>query len=84
MAGVGRGGEPAPLSKTVADPVRLRPLLLPFITCHDGRESCACGLLDAFDMTAPSVSYRLRVLREAGLIGSEWRGTWVHYRVNRR
>jgi ArsR family transcriptional regulator len=38
--------------------------------------------LDAFDMTAPSVSYHLRILREAGLVSSERRGTWVYYRVN--
>jgi ArsR family transcriptional regulator len=41
-----------------------------------------CDLLDAFDMTAPSVSYHLKILREAGLISSERRGTWVYYRVN--
>jgi ArsR family transcriptional regulator len=41
-----------------------------------------CDLLEAFDVTAPSVSYHLKILREAGLIGSERRGTWVYYRVN--
>ena len=68
------------LFKAVADPVRLR--LLSLIACHDGGESCVCDLLDAFDLTAPSVSYHLRILREAGLISSERRGTWVYYRVN--
>jgi ArsR family transcriptional regulator len=38
--------------------------------------------LPDFDLTAPAVSYHLRVLREAGLISSERRGTWVYYRVN--
>jgi ArsR family transcriptional regulator, arsenate/arsenite/antimonite-responsive transcriptional repressor len=33
-------------------------------------------------MTGPAVSYHLRILREAGLISSERRGTWVYYRVN--
>jgi ArsR family transcriptional regulator, arsenate/arsenite/antimonite-responsive transcriptional repressor len=33
-------------------------------------------------VTAPSVSYHLKILREAGLISSERRGTWVYYRVN--
>ena len=70
----------APLFKAVADPVRLR--LLSLIACHDGGESCVCDLLAAFDMTAPSVSYHLKILREAGLISSERRGTWVYYRVN--
>jgi ArsR family transcriptional regulator len=72
--------ELAPLFKALADPMRLR--LLSLIACHDGGESCVCDLLDAFDVTAPSVSYHLKILREAGLISSERRGTWVYYRVN--
>jgi ArsR family transcriptional regulator len=74
--------ELAPLFKALADPVRLR--LLSLIACHDGGESCVCDLLEAFDVTAPSVSYHLKILREAGLISSERRGTWVYYRVNPR
>jgi ArsR family transcriptional regulator len=70
----------AALFKAVADPVRLR--LLSLIACHEGGESCVCDLTDAFDVTGPAVSYHLRVLREAGLISSERRGTWVYYRVN--
>ena len=72
--------ELAPLFKALADPMRLR--LLSLIACHDGGESCVCDLLEAFDVTAPSVSYHLKILREAGLISSERRGTWVYYRVN--
>jgi ArsR family transcriptional regulator len=72
--------ELAPLFRAVADPMRLR--LLSLIACHDGGESCVCDLLEAFDVTAPSVSYHLKILREAGLISSERRGTWVYYRVN--
>jgi ArsR family transcriptional regulator len=40
-----------------------------------------CDLTPEFDVTAPSVSYHLKVLREAGLITSDRRGTWVYYRV---
>lgn len=71
--------ELAPLFKALADPMRLR--LLSLIACHDGGESCVCDLLEAFDVTAPTVSYHLRILREAGLISSERRGTWVYYRA---
>ena len=71
--------EMAALFKAVADPVRLR--LLSMIACHPGGESCVCDLTPAFDMTAPSISYHLKILREAGLITSERRGTWVYYRV---
>lgn len=72
--------ELAPLFKALADPVRLR--LLSLIACHEGGESCVCDLLEAFDLTAPSVSYHLKILREAGLISSQRRGTWVYYRAN--
>jgi ArsR family transcriptional regulator len=60
--------------------MRLR--LLSLIACHDGGESCVCDLLKAFDVTAPAVSYHLKVLRQAGLISAERRGTWVYYRAN--
>ncbi|HEX3960554.1 MAG TPA: metalloregulator ArsR/SmtB family transcription factor [Trebonia sp.] len=76
----GGADELAALFKAVADPARLR--LLSLIACHDGGESCVCDLLDAFDMTAPSVSYHLKILRQAGLISAERRATWVYYRVN--
>ncbi len=72
--------ELAPLFKAVADPVRLR--LLSLIACHEGGEACVCDLTAAFDLTPPTISHHLKVLRQAGLIGSERRGTWVYYRVN--
>ena len=75
----GGAEELAALFKAVADPARLR--LLSMIACHPGGESCVCDLTPAFDMTAPSISYHLKILREAGLISSERRGTWVFYRV---
>src|SRR6202046_4704275 len=69
--------ELALLFKAVADPVRLR--LLSLIACHEGGESCVCDLTGAFELTAPTISHHLKVLREAGLIGSQRRGTWVYY-----
>ena len=69
----------AALFKAVADPMRLR--LLSLIACHEGGESCVCDLTAAFDVTAPTISYHLRILREAGLISAERRGTWVYYRI---
>ncbi|TKK84040.1 helix-turn-helix transcriptional regulator [Herbidospora galbida] len=69
----------AGLLKAVADPVRLR--LLSMIGSHEGGEACVCDLTDAFDLTAPTISHHLKVLRTAGLIDGERRGTWVYYRV---
>ena len=70
----------APLFKALGDPVRLR--LLSLVACHDGGEACVCELTDAFDLSAPTISHHLQVLREAGLITSERRGTWVYYRIS--
>ncbi|MCT9932646.1 metalloregulator ArsR/SmtB family transcription factor [Planotetraspora sp. A-T 1434] len=72
--------ELAPLFKAIADPVRLR--LLSLIACHEGGEACVCDLTVAFDLTAPTISHHLKVLKQAGLIGSERRGTWVYYWIN--
>ncbi len=68
------------LFKAMADPVRLR--LLSLIASHAGGEACVCDLTDAFELTAPTISHHLKVLREAGLITGERRGTWVYYRVH--
>ena len=39
------------------------------------------NLTDVFDLTGPTISHHLKVLREAGLISGERRGTWIYYRV---
>lgn len=65
--------------KALGDPVRLR--LLQEISRRPGGESCVCDLLDLFDLSQPTVSHHLKVLRESGLVASERRGTWVYYRV---
>jgi ArsR family transcriptional regulator len=63
--------------KALGDPVRLR--LLSLIAARAGGEVCVCELTDAFDVTGPTISHHLRVLREAGLIDCQRRGTWVYY-----
>ncbi|HEV3356404.1 MAG TPA: metalloregulator ArsR/SmtB family transcription factor [Pseudonocardiaceae bacterium] len=65
--------------KALGDPVRLR--LLSLIASHAGGEACVCDLTDAFDLTGPTISHHLKVLREAGIVDGERRGTWVYYRV---
>ncbi|WP_424186391.1 ArsR/SmtB family transcription factor [Actinokineospora sp. G85] len=70
----------ARLFKAMSDPVRLR--LLSLIASHDGGEACVCDLADAFDLSQPTISHHLKVLRESGLITGERRGTWVYYRVH--
>ncbi|GAA4908512.1 ArsR family transcriptional regulator [Actinomycetospora succinea] len=65
--------------KAMGDPVRLR--LLSLIASHAGGEACVCDLTDVFDLSGPTISHHLKVLREAGLITGERRGTWIYYRV---
>ncbi len=72
-------GKLASTFKALADPVRLR--LLSLIASHDGGEACVCQLTGAFEVSGPTISHHLKVLREAGLIDGERRGTWIYYRV---
>ena len=65
----------AGLLKALADPVRLR--LMSLIAAS--AETCVCELTGTFDVSQPTISHHLRVLREAGLVDSERRGTWVYY-----
>jgi ArsR family transcriptional regulator len=69
----------AALLKALADPVRLR--LMSMIAASD--ETCVCELTGEFDVSQPTISHHLRVLREAGWVDSERRGTWVYYRPRR-
>lgn len=71
--------ELAKVFKALSDPVRLG--LLNMIASVDGGEACVCDLTAAFELTGPTISHHLKVLRQAGLIEGERRGTWVYYRV---
>lgn len=72
-------GDLARMFKAIGDPVRLRMLSL--IASHEGGESCVCDISPAFDLSQPTISHHLKVLRESGLLDCERRGTWVYYRV---
>jgi ArsR family transcriptional regulator len=69
----------ANLLKALSDPIRLR--LMSMIAAAD--EACVCDLTTPFDVSQPTISHHLKVLREAGLVDSERRGTWVWYRARR-
>ncbi|MDP9847716.1 ArsR/SmtB family transcription factor [Streptosporangium lutulentum] len=71
--------ELARMFKALSDPVRLR--LLSLIASYEGGEACVCDLTGPFDVSQPTISHHLKVLREAGLVDSERRGTWVYYWV---
>ncbi|MFE3765408.1 ArsR/SmtB family transcription factor [Streptomyces sp. NPDC059104] len=69
----------AKVFKALGDPVRLR--LLSMIASRDGGEVCVCELTPAFELSQPTISHHLKLLRQAGLVDCERRGTWVYYRV---
>jgi ArsR family transcriptional regulator, arsenate/arsenite/antimonite-responsive transcriptional repressor len=66
------------LFKAVADPYRLRMLAT---LARAAEEVCVCDFTDALPLNQPTVSHHLRILREAGLVVCERRGTWVYYRL---
>ena len=65
--------------KALADPARVR--LLSLISAHKSGEACVCDLTEPLGLGQSTVSHHLKVLREAGLVTGERRGTWVNYRV---
>lgn len=68
----------AAMFKALGDPVRLR--LFSLIASHEGGEACVCDISDV-GVSQPTVSHHLKKLREAGLLTSQRRGTWVYYKV---
>jgi ArsR family transcriptional regulator len=72
-------GDLARMFKALGDPVRLQ--LLSRVASHAGGEACVCDLSVGLDLSQPTISHHLRVLRESGLLQCERRGTWVYYWV---
>lgn len=70
----------AAVFKALSDETRLRILK----SISQMRELCECMIVPAFGLSQPTISYHLKVLREAGLIESERRGQWVYHRLNQR
>lgn len=65
--------------KALADPVRLQ--LFSAIASRAGGESCVCDISGGLAVSQPTISHHLKVLRDAGLLTSERRGSWVYYAV---
>lgn len=69
-------GAVVPLVKALSDETRLAIVEL-LLGADD--ELCACDIEDAFDLSQPTISHHMKVLRDAGLIDGEKRGQWVYY-----
>jgi ArsR family transcriptional regulator, arsenate/arsenite/antimonite-responsive transcriptional repressor len=68
----------AGIAKALADPVRLQ--LVDVLRKHAGKV-CVCELVPLFDLSQPTVSHHLGVLRKAGIVDSERQGLWAYYYV---
>lgn len=65
--------------KALGDPTRLDVFRL-----IAGQEApvCVCDITDRFDVTQPTISHHLKVLRDAGLVTVSRRGIWSFYAAN--
>ena len=63
--------------KALSDPTRVA-----IVNRLAADECCVCDLTAAFDLSQPTVSHHLRILRDAGLVEAERRGTWAFYRLS--
>src|SRR5947209_11324051 len=68
----------AAVAKALGDPVRLQ--LVDVLRKHAGKV-CVCELVPLFDLSQPTVSHHLKLLREAGIVGSGRVGLWAYYFV---
>lgn len=73
-----QAGDAASLLKAAADPHRLTILAT---LARAGEEVCVCEFTETLPLNQPTVSHHLRILRDAGLVEAERRGTWVYYRL---
>jgi ArsR family transcriptional regulator len=67
------------IAKALGDPIRMQ--LVDVLCKHPGK-ICVCELVPLFDLSQPTISHHLKVLREAGIVGSERQGLWAYYYVN--
>jgi ArsR family transcriptional regulator, arsenate/arsenite/antimonite-responsive transcriptional repressor len=65
--------------KAIADPARLR--ILSLIQSQPDGEACVCHLTGPLGLSQGTVSHHMRVLRQAGLVERDQRGSWAFFRV---
>lgn len=70
----------APALRVLGDATRLQIVAL---LARRSDAACVCEIESTFDLAQPTISHHLRLLREAGLVTAERRGTWMYYRLER-
>ena len=63
--------------KALGDSTRLK--IIEMLSCG---ELCACDILEAFQITQPTLSYHMKTLTESGLVVSRKEGAWTKYSNN--
>lgn len=62
------------ICKALSDSNRLK-----IVKMLSGGEKCACRLLEAFDITQPTLSHHMKILEECGLVTARKAGKWTYY-----
>jgi len=78
--GAAAGERHARVFRALGDQTRLEIVAM---IARAGRALCACDVEREFELSQPTISHHLKVLREAGLVTSERRGTWIYYALDR-
>lgn len=68
----------AAMLKAIAHPVRLQ--IVDLLQRHAG-QVCVCDIEGNFDLSQPTISHHLKVLRQAGILAGEQRGVWIYYHI---
>ena len=55
---------------------------LKIVKMLSGGEKCACKLLEAFEITQPTLSHHMKILTECGLVTARKDGKWSHYSLS--
>ena len=77
----GKASSIASLLKAVADPTRLQILAL--INQGENGQACTCDLTGPLGLSQPTISHHMKKLTEVGILTTERKGTWVHYKIDR-
>ena len=71
--------EIALICKALGDENRLQ-----IIKMLTGGELCACKILDAFNITQPTLSHHMKILTDCNLVNCRKEGKWTYYSINRK
>jgi ArsR family transcriptional regulator len=67
-----------PMLKAISDETRLK--IIDMLSCG---ELCACDILEAFNITQPTLSYHMKILTECGIVTGIRSGAWMNYTLNK-